>query len=73
MVQILLKKVPVVLTTSFLLTTTMFNPKNSNKNPILPPGLQDSSQHVGESLDSLNLISRTSSRAGKQVYSRGRP
>ena len=48
-------------------------PKNSNKNPTLPPGLQDSSQHVGESPDSLNLISRTSSRAGKQVHSRGRP
>jgi len=48
-------------------------PKNSNKNPTLPPGLQNSSQHVGESLDSLNLISRTSSRAGKQVHSRGRP
>jgi len=47
--------------------------KNSNKNPTLPPGPQDSSQHVGESPDSLNLISRTSSRAGKQVHSRGRP
>jgi len=48
-------------------------PKNSNKNPTLPPGLQDSSQYVGESLDSLNPISRASSRAGKQVYFRRRP
>ena len=48
-------------------------PKNSNKNPTLPPGLQDSSQHAGESPDSLNLLSRTSSRAGKRVHSRGRP
>ena len=54
--------------TSLPLTTTMVNPKipkNSNKNPTLSPGLQDSSQHVGESPDSLNLLSRTSSRAGK--------
>ena len=54
--------------TSLSLTTTIVNlkiPKNSNKNPTLPPGLQDSSQHVGESLDSLNLFSRTSSKAGK--------
>ena len=48
-------------------------PKYSNKNPTLLPGLQDSSQHVGESPDSLNLFSRTSSRAGKRVHSRGRP
>ena len=48
-------------------------PKNSNKNPTLPPSLQDSSQHVGKSPDSLNLLSRTSSRAGKRVHSRGRP
>ena len=50
------------------LTITMVNPKipkNSNKNPTLPPGLQDSSKHVSESPDSLNLLSRTSSRAGK--------
>ena len=61
--------------TSLPLTTTMVNPKipkNSNKNSILPPGLQDSSKHVGESPDSLNLISRTSSRASKRVHSRGR-
>ena len=54
----------------------MVNSKNLNKsikNPILPPGLQDSPQHVSESLDSLNLISRTSSRVSKQVHSRGRP
>ena len=54
----------------------MVNPKipeNSNKNSTLLPGLQDSSQHVGESPDSLNLLSRASSRAGKQVHSRGRP
>jgi len=62
--------------TSLPLTTTMVNPKiskNSIKTPTLPPGLQDSSQHVGESPNSLNLLSRTSSRAGKQVHSRGRP
>ena len=29
------------------------SPKNSNKTPTLPPGLQDSSQCVGESPDSL--------------------
>ena len=64
------------LPTSLPLTTTMVNPKipkNSNKNPTLPPGLQDSSQHAGESPDSLNLLSRTSSRAGKRGHSRGRP
>ena len=48
-------------------------PKVSIKNPTLPPGLQDSSQHVVESPDSLNLLFRTSSRASKQVHSRGRP
>ena len=45
----------------------------SIKNPTLPPGIQDSSKCVGESPDSLNLLSRTSSRAGKRVHSRGRP
>ena len=62
--------------TSLSLTTTMVNlkiPKNSYKNLTLPPSLQDSLQHVGESPDSLNLLSRTSSRACKQVYSKGRP
>ena len=57
-----------ILTTSLPLTTTIVNSKilkNSNKNLILFPGLQDSSQHVGESPDSLNLLSRASSRAGK--------
>jgi len=48
-------------------------PKNSNKNPTLPPSLQDSLQYVGEFPDSLNLLSRTSSRAGKRVHSRERP
>ena len=70
------KKIQRAAKTSLFLTTTMVNPKipkNSNKNPTLSPGLQDSSQYVGESLDSLNPISRTSSRAGKQVYFRGRP
>ena len=47
-------------------------PKNPNKNLILPPDLQDSLQYVGESPDSLNLLSRTSSRASKQVHSKGR-
>ena len=59
--------------TSLPLTTTIVNPKipkNSNKNPTLPPGLQDSSQHVGKFSESLNIISRNSSRAGKQVYSK---
>ena len=57
------------------LTTTMVNSKNTNKlikNPILPPGLQDSSKCVGESPDSLNLLFRTSFRAGKWVYSKRR-
>ena len=66
----------ITMSSSLFLTTTMVNPKipkNSIKNPTLPPGLQDSSQHVGESLDSLNLLSRTSSRASKQVYSKERP
>ena len=62
--------------TSLLLTTIMVNSKNLSKlikNPTLPPGLQDSSKGIGESPDSLNLLSRASSRAGKQVHSRGRP
>ena len=53
----------------------MVNSKNPNKlikNPTLRPGIQDSSQYVGESPDSLILLSRTSSRAGKRVYSRER-
>ena len=61
---------------SLPLTTTMINSKNPNKlikNPTLPPGLQDSSNGIGESSDSLNSLSRASSRAGKWVHSRGRP
>ena len=61
--------VPEVGIITFLpLTTTMVNlkiPNKSIKNPTLPPGLQDSSKGIGESLDSLNLLSRASSRAGK--------
>ena len=62
--------------TSLPLTTTMVNSKNPNKlikNPTLPPGSQDSSKDIGESPDSLNVLSRTSSRAGKRVHLRGRP
>lgn len=51
----------------------MKNPKKSIKNPTLHFSLQNNLQYVGESLNSLNLIFRTSSRAGKQVYSRRRP
>ena len=36
------------------------------------PGLQATPTSIGESPDSLNLISRASSRASKYVYSRGR-
>ena len=44
----------------------------SIKNPTLLSGIQDSSKCVGESPDSLNLLFRTSSRAGKRVHSRER-
>ena len=57
------------------LTTTIVNskiPKNSIKNPILSSGLQNSSQLIDGSPDSLNILSRASSIAGKQVYPRGR-
>ena len=57
------------------LTTTMVNskiPKNSIKNPILSSGLQNSSQLIDGSPDSLNILSRASSIAGKQVHPRGR-
>jgi len=37
-----------------------------------PPGSQATPTSVGESSDSLNLISRTSSRASKCVHPRGR-
>ena len=60
---------------SLPLTTTIVNSKNPNKlikNPTLPPGLQDSLKCIGESSDSLNLLSRASSRASKWVHSRGR-
>ena len=54
--------------TSLPLTTIMVNLKIPNKlikSPTLPPGLQDSSQLISRSPDSLNLLSRASSRAGK--------
>ena len=37
-----------------------------------PPGPQATPTSIGESSDSLNLISRASSRAGKHVHPRGR-
>ena len=37
-----------------------------------PPGSQATPTSVGESPDSLNLISHASSRAGKRVHPRGR-
>ena len=52
----------------------MVKSKNSIKSTIIsahPPGPQAISPSVGESLDSLNLISQSSSRAGKRIYSRG--
>ena len=58
------------------LTTIIVNlkiQKNSNKNPILFLGLQNSLQYAGKFSDSLNLLSRTSSRACKWVHSRKRP
>ena len=48
----------------------MVNSNKPTKNPVLRPGLR--SQYVGESGDSPNLLSRASSRASKQVHSRGR-
>ena len=54
--------------TSLPLTIIIVNlkiPKNLIKSPTLPPGLQDSSQLISRSPDSLNLLSRASSRAGK--------
>ena len=53
---------------SLPLTTIIVNLKILNKslkNPTLLPGIQDSSKCIGESPDSLNLLSRASSRAGK--------
>jgi len=43
------------------------NPNKPTKNPVLPPGLQDSSQCVGESGDLPNLLFRASSRANKCI------
>jgi len=65
-----------VRTTSLPLTTTIVNskiPNNSNKNPTLPSRGQNYSQHICESPDSLNLLSRASSKADKRVHFRGRP
>ena len=53
----------------------MVNPKNPKKSltiTTLPPKSQNSSNSVGESSDSLNLLARASSRAGKWVHSRWR-
>ena len=53
----------------------MVKPNIQNKSSATnacPPGPQATSTSVGESLDSLNLISRVSSRAGKCVHPRGR-
>ena len=60
---------------SFPLTTTMVKSNIQNKSYATnarPPDPQAISTSVGESPDSLNLISRTSSRAGKRVHPRGR-
>ena len=60
---------------SFPLTTTMVKSNIQNKSSATnacPPGPQATSTSVGESSDSLNLISRASSRAGKRVHPRGR-
>lgn len=60
---------------TLFLTTIIVNSKNLKKsiqNPILPPSIQDSSQHTGRSLNSLNLLSRANFKAEKQVYSRKR-
>ena len=58
---------------SFSLTTTMVKSNNQNKlyaTNVCPPGPQATATSVGESPDSLNLISHTSSRASKHVYPR---
>ena len=60
---------------SFSLTTTMVKSNIQNKlsaTNAYPPGPQATSTSVGESPDSLNLISHASSRAGKCVHPRGR-
>jgi len=59
---------------SFSLTTTMVKSNIQNKlsaTNAYPPGPQATSTSVGESPDSLNLISHASSRAGKCVHPRG--
>ena len=59
---------------SFPLTTTIVKLNTQNKSYATnahPPGPQATSTSVGEFPDSLNLISRASSRAGKRVHSRG--
>ena len=48
------------------------NPIKSTAISARPPGPQAIPSSVGESPDSLNLISRSSSRAGKRVHPRGR-
>jgi len=48
------------------------NPSKSLKNPVFPSDFQDSSQYVGKSPDSSDLLSRTISKTSKWVYSRER-
>jgi len=70
-----MRKPTITFEASLFLTTIMVNlkiPKKLIKSPTLPSSLQDSSQIVGESPDSLNLLARASSGAGKQVHSRER-
>jgi len=58
---------------SFPLTTTIVKSNIQNKSYATnarPPGPQATSTSVGESPDSLNLISHASSRAGKHVHPR---
>ena len=58
----------------FSLTTTIVKSNIQNKlsaTNARPPGPQATSTSVGESLNSLNLISHASSRAGKCVHPRG--
>ena len=59
---------------SFPLTTTMVKSNIQNKSfatNACPPSPQTTPTSVGKSLDSLNLISRASSRAAKCVHPRG--
>ena len=60
---------------SFSLTTTMVKSNIQNKSfatNARPPGPQATSTSVGESPDSLNLISHASSRASKRIHPRER-